>query len=306
MAAITLKTNFATGDTIQAADFNTNFVNIATFVDALQAGTNFNANAITTGSINDGAITESKLSNNAVSLAKLAAAVAQALVPSGAITAYGGAAAPSGYLLCDGSLVSRTVYSALFTAIGTNYGAGDGSTTFALPNLKGRVAVGFDSTQVEFDAFTDNVGVKTVTLTSAEMPSHSHTTSSRTWTQSTGSGTLTDPGHIHTGSTDFTNAAHTHSFQVKQKSDAAMTHNGSTTLAAGGTNATSEITLNTSAATAGIDHNHTLNMASAVTGITVASVTVTGSFTLTVDNTGGGGAHNNLQPYTVVNYIIKT
>lgn len=63
-------------------------------------------------------------------------------VPSGAIVAYGGAAAPTGWLLCDGSAVSRTTYADLFSAIGETYGAGDGMTTFNVPDMRGRVSVG--------------------------------------------------------------------------------------------------------------------------------------------------------------------
>jgi microcystin-dependent protein len=58
-------------------------------------------------------------------------------IPAGLISPYGGASAPTGYLLCDGSAVSRTTYSALFAAISTTFGSGDGSTTFNLPDLRG-------------------------------------------------------------------------------------------------------------------------------------------------------------------------
>lgn len=64
------------------------------------------------------------------------------IVPVGAIMAYGGSSAPTGYLLCDGSAVSRSTYGALFTAIGTTFGSGDGSTTFNLPDYRGRHAIG--------------------------------------------------------------------------------------------------------------------------------------------------------------------
>jgi microcystin-dependent protein len=67
------------------------------------------------------------------------------LVPTGSITMYGGAAAPSGYLICDGSAVSRTTFANLFGAIATNYGIGDGSTTFNLPDFRGIFPRGVDS-----------------------------------------------------------------------------------------------------------------------------------------------------------------
>lgn len=95
-------------------------------------------------------------------------------VPTGVISAYGGSSAPTGYLLCDGTAVSRTTYSALFAVIGTTYGAGDTTTTFNLPNLKGRVAVGRDNTQTEFDTLGETGGAKTHALTESEMPRHNH------------------------------------------------------------------------------------------------------------------------------------
>jgi microcystin-dependent protein len=65
-----------------------------------------------------------------------------AYTPAGAIIPFGGATAPSGYLECDGSAVSRTTYAALYAAIGTTWGSGDGSTTFNLPDLRETALVG--------------------------------------------------------------------------------------------------------------------------------------------------------------------
>lgn len=66
-------------------------------------------------------------------------------MPAGAIIDYAGSSAPTGWLLCDGTAISRTTYAALFSAIGTTYGTGNGSTTFNLPNSIGRVTVGKSS-----------------------------------------------------------------------------------------------------------------------------------------------------------------
>lgn len=85
----------------------------------------------------------------------------------GAIVAYGGAIPPTGFLLCDGSAISRATFSALFAVLGTTYGVGDGSTTFNLPDLKGRVPVGRDSGQTEFDTLGEKGGHKL-------MQSHTH------------------------------------------------------------------------------------------------------------------------------------
>lgn len=69
-------------------------------------------------------------------------ATVPAKVPTGAVTLYGAAAAPTGWLLCDGTAVSRTTYSALFAIISTTYGVGDGSTTFNVPNCKQKFPLG--------------------------------------------------------------------------------------------------------------------------------------------------------------------
>ena len=96
-------------------------------------------------------------------------------VPAGVITQFGGSTAPTGWKLCDGTAYSRTVtYDTLFAAIGTTYGAGDGSTTFNVPNLKGKVPVGLDDSQSEFNLLGETGGTKTHALTESEMPRHNH------------------------------------------------------------------------------------------------------------------------------------
>ena len=87
----------------------------------------------------------SKLSAIMTLLSKWRNYIARALTPTGAVLAYAGATIPAGFLLCDGRAVSRTTYAALFGVIGTTYGSGDGTTTFNLPDLRGRVPVGVDS-----------------------------------------------------------------------------------------------------------------------------------------------------------------
>ena len=82
---------------------------------------------------------------------------------------------PSNWKICDGSAVSRTTYVDLFNVIGTSYGAGDGSTTFNLPNKRGRVSVGLDSSQTEFSTIGKKGGEKTHQLKVEELPSHAHT-----------------------------------------------------------------------------------------------------------------------------------
>lgn len=92
--------------------------------------------------------------------------------------------APGRWLLCYGQAVSRTTYAALFAVIGTTYGSGDGSTTFNVPDLRGRVPLGQDDmggssanrvTASQADNLGQGSGAETHTLTESEMPSHTHT-----------------------------------------------------------------------------------------------------------------------------------
>lgn len=99
-------------------------------------------------------------------------------IPSGTVVDFGGSSAPSGWLLCDGTAVSRTTYAALFGVIGTSYGAGDGSTTFNLPDARGRVSVG-QGTHGDVNSLSDNDGV----AVGNRSPKHKHT--------------VNDPGHSH-------------------------------------------------------------------------------------------------------------
>ena len=96
-------------------------------------------------------------------------------LPIGSITAYGKETAPANWLICDGSAISRKDYADLFAVIGTKYGEGDGSTTFNLPNLKGRVPVGLDSDDTDFGTIGKTDGEKTHKLIVEEIPSHTHT-----------------------------------------------------------------------------------------------------------------------------------
>ena len=97
-------------------------------------------------------------------------------LPIGSMIPYGSQNnVPSNWKICDGSEISRTTYADLFNVIGTSYGAGDGSTTFNLPNKRGRVSVGLDSSQTEFNTIGKKGGEKTHQLKEEELPSHAHT-----------------------------------------------------------------------------------------------------------------------------------
>ena len=92
--------------------------------------------------------------------------------PIGSGMDYYGTTAPANYMFADGSAISRTEYAELFAVIGTTYGAGDGSTTFNLPDKRSRVSVMTDDGT--FAILGGKGGAETVTLTTAQMPSHTH------------------------------------------------------------------------------------------------------------------------------------
>jgi len=115
------------------------------------------------------------------------------LVPTGTLTAFAGSTAPDGFQICDGRALSRTTYARLFAVIGTTYGAGDGSTTFNVPDFRGRAAFGSDAMGgsaagrlSEMDAVGKTGGAEQQTLSVDQMPAHAHA--------------IADPGHSHAAS----------------------------------------------------------------------------------------------------------
>jgi len=127
------------------------------------------------------------------------------IIPAGTIMAYGGASAPTGYLLCDASAVSRTTYARLFAAVGTAFGTGDGSTTFNVPDLRDKVPLGKGSNNATLGTTTGSAGASSV-LTSASKTgvttAASNTGTGNTGTGNTGTSTSGASGVSITGATD--------------------------------------------------------------------------------------------------------
>ncbi len=112
----------------------------------------------------------------------------QLFTPIGCILPYGGSVAPSGFILCDGSAVSRTLYANLFSVIAILYGSGDGTTTFNIPDMRGRIAAGKDNmggvaagrltsagSGIDGATLGATGGAENVVLTISQMPAHTHT-----------------------------------------------------------------------------------------------------------------------------------
>jgi microcystin-dependent protein len=212
--------------------------------------------------------------------------------PVGKIEAFATLTVPDGFLACDGSAVSRTTYAELYKAIGDSWGAGDGVTTFNVPNLLGRVLVGYDPAQPEFDALGELGGAKTHTLSITELPSHDH--GAATGNQSVdhthsidhdhASFDVTDPGAAITANFNNSSNATVPSIAVIQ----AGTTGSPTSATISGTGSAGA-------------HTHAID----VPALTGTSGNQSASHNHSIAAQGGGGAHNNLQPYGTVFYAIR-
>lgn len=198
---------------------------------------------------------------------------------------------PTGWLLCDGSAVSRIDFAALFAAIGTTWGPGDGATTFNIPNLEGRMLAGAGGAI----AVGDTGGAAHVNLIVGQLPAHNHAVNdpghTHPFTANPHTHIVTDPGHIHA----ITDPGHHHTeVTAVAAANAGAAAGGAVPGAANTGDAATGITIN----------NH-------VTGITNQNTNVTGTTDaeptgITTANTGAGADIPTLPPFAAVYHIIKT
>ena len=188
------------------------------------------------------------------------------IIPAGVIQMWPTGTAPSGFLLCTGTAVSRTTYAALFAVIGTTFGAGDGSTTFNLPNYTNRMPYG--TTVGATGGSADAIVVSHTHTATVSDPTHSHGASS----------SVSDPGHSHNVNTIGASGGYDPGVALR-RANTADGFSGSGTYIQ---NTATGISVSTS-------------ISNAATGISVSNST-----------TGVSGSGANLPPYLGINFIIKT
>lgn len=197
----------------------------------------------------------------------------------GEIIQYAGTSVPAGYMVCDGSAILRSEYSELFSIIGATYGAGDGSTTFNLPDLSEKVCMGPSQSH----ALGSTGGTDSVTLSSVDIPSHSHEV----------------PTHGHTCGFSAMTPELTHSVTTQ----AAFTYTQLNNAVSNGGAGSQVSRYNTKT---GAAMTRSTNFAVADHPATTCTMSggVLDCAAFDTESTGGGLFHNNMMPYLAVTYLI--
>ena len=193
----------------------------------------------------------------------------------GVIKPWGKSTAPAGYVLCDGTAISRTTYADLFAVISTTYGVGDGSSTFNVPDLQGKMPQGYDGGSSYDLADTGGANTVTVAMTNNQAASSTDTLA------------VSVTGDItNTSISEAQLASHSHTGRLGGNMQSAHS---------GGAHPFGSNTAATSNTGSGTGHTHAHTLAGTLTGNITTS--------LTGDVTASGT--NAFSPYVVVNYIIK-
>lgn len=224
------------------------------------------------------AVTGGMTVTGAVDADSITGTAAEATAGPGTVTMFAGAAAPAGWLLCDGSAVSRSTFAALFTVVGTKFGAGDGSTTFNLPNLAGRFPVGPGGTVGA--TLGASGGAATHTHDSGTYAAASHTHASAAHTHGLGNGYAMV--HIESGNLNMNRSA-------------APTFTGNRQI--------NNIAVNSGG---GQQSNNVGSAGSTNLGGSTDSTTPGSTGASAPDVTGTSGSSSSVPPYTAINFIIKS
>lgn len=195
MPSLVVTRQYADGTILTQAQLNAAFTSIETFINTTKINQdNIQAGGISTANLANNAVTNDKIASSTISQSKLDADLVLKLLPPGlGPLPWPSNTPPSGWLLCDGSAVNRVTYAALFAVIGTSHGSGDGSTTFNLPDARGRflrfrdAGAGRDPDAAGRTAMNagGNTGDAVGSIQSDQVGPHTHTV------------TVTDPGHAH-------------------------------------------------------------------------------------------------------------
>jgi len=265
-------------------------------------------------------------------------------IPIGSILPWLTGAAPTGFFILDGTAKSRTTYSELFALWGTSFGAGDGSTTFGIPDMRGRVLIGKTPSGTAGGALGDVFGAIDHLHTG---PSHTHTVAGHTHdmgnhTHTGGAHTHTTPNHTHTVPAHYHNVgaagadiainssgAHTHTYGAKEGgSDGSTANRAQGASASSGSNVTyttgstgsahvhahGDFTGRVGNVSAGVDGDASMTSGSANGGNTgsggavatgAPSTNTTSSTALTSDAGGTGNTGTANPPCMIVNWLVK-
>jgi microcystin-dependent protein len=227
--------------------------------------------------------------------------------PSGVISSFGGLVAPTGWSICDGSAISRTTFSDLFSVIGTAYGIGDGSTTFNLPDIRGRIPVGTATSSNPVITVSSNAssGATTINLQSVRPIFLARGTKITFASGPTGTYTIANISGIEVGTSATV-------INLVSAINSNLTSSTVVDLVDGGISGKNLGTIGgTEQQTIGISelpnhfHNTPYSTVSGTDPIALSG-SLPGVGNIQSSVTGNGIPLNNLQPFIVVNYIIKT